>query len=205
MPIYLQDISAHVPLFFVLIASLMVLSMPNKWHYLLLVPLGLCLWGVYMLSRPFNIYYSQTTKTYIKDLILTVVMIVMLVSAAIHADTHNQFQASIRSVVMILMAFLSFLICFSSPIQNVYMRILGFLFVFCLFIFSMTFIINDDPVLRKGLYWCGITIMLFFMFYYWKSLMMSSWQQKKKRKQPATAWQFRQLPKNDGVRSRLIA
>ena len=213
MPIYLQDLPVHVPTFFVLIASLMVLSMPNKWHYFLLVPLGFCLWGAYNLYRPFNIYYSQPTKTHMEDLVLTVVMIIMLISAGIHADIHTQFQVVIRGIVIMLMAFLAFLICFSSSLQSIYMRLLGFLFVFCLFIFCLTFIINDEPVLRKGLYWSSIGAMIFFMFYYWRGMTVSLRQEKRKPQQrrkklaqkQVSVWQFRQLPTKDGDRRRLIA
>lgn len=201
MPIYLQDLSINVSFFFVLIASLMVVSMPNKWYYFLLVPLVFCLWGVFRLHG-----YSQTTKMYMEDIILTVVFLTMLVSAGLHADTDNRFQVILRGLVLVLMAFLSFLICFSSSMKSVYMRLLGFLFVFCLFIFCLTFIINDEPVLRKGLYWASIGIMLFFMFYYWMSMTVHLRQEKRKPQQKAiTAWQFRQLPTKDGLRSRYIA
>lgn len=213
MPIYLQDISRHVPFFFVLIASLMIVSMPKKWHYLLFVPLVFCFLGVYRLYRPFNIYYSQNAKMYTEDLVLTVVLATMLISAGLHSDIENMFQIIARGIVIVLMAFLAFLICFSSPIRSVYMRLVGFLFVFCLFIFCLTFIIQDEPVLRKGLYWASIGVMVFFMFYYWRSMTVNLRQDKRKQQQrrkqlqqkPATAWQFHQLPTKDGLRSRFIA
>ena len=183
MPIYLQDISIHIPLFFVLIASLMVLSMEKKWHYLLLVPLGLCLVGVWRLYQPF----SQTASMYTKDLILTIVFATMFISVGLSPNSNNMYQVVMRGVIIVLMAFLSFLICFSSPIKNVYMRLLGFLFVFFLFIFCLTFIINDEKVLQKGLYVASVGIMSFFIFYYWRSmtvfLQQDKQQQQRRRKQ----------------------
>ena len=208
---YLQDISIHVPFFFVLIACLMIISMPNKWHYLLLVPLGFCLLGVYRLYRPFNGYYNQTSKMYIEDIVLTVVLATMVVSAGLNANTKDMFQVILRGIVIVLMAFLAFLICFSSPIRSVYMRLLGFLFVFVMFIFSLTFIINDEPALRKGLYWTGVAIMCFFIFYYWMSVTIHFRQKPRQKKQQQKHFQqdfgfkIRQLPRNDGARSRFTA
>lgn len=196
MPIYLQDISRHVPLFFVLIASLMIVSMPNKWHYLLFVPLGFCLLGTYRLYQPFR---SQTSKMYIEDIVLTIVLATMLISVSINSDTKDMLSVVLRGISITLMAFLSFVICFSSPIRSVYMRLLGFLFVFLLFIFCFTFIINDEPALRKGLYWASVGMICFFIFYYWKSITIhfrqTTQQQMRKQVQQVSAFSFRQLPK----------
>ena len=147
MPIYLQDLSRHVPFFFLLIVSLMIISMPNKWHYLLFLPIGFCLFGIYRLYRPF---YSQISKMYIEDIVLTVLLATMLISVGLNSEAKEMLQIILRGIIITLMAFLSFLICFSSPIRGVYMRLMGFLFVFLLFIFCLTFIINDEPALRNG-------------------------------------------------------
>ena len=198
MPIYLQDLSRHVPFFFVLIVSLMIISMPNKWHYLLFLPIGFCLLGIYRLYMPF---YSQTSKMYIEDIVLTVLLATMLISVGLNSEAKEMLQVIVRGIVITLMAFLSFLICFSSPIRSVYMRLIGFLFVFLLFIFCLTFIINDEPALRNGLYWASVGIIWFFIFYYWRSITIhfrqKQQQRRKQLQQPKlpTAWQFRQLPK----------
>lgn len=197
MPIYLQDLSRHVPFFFVLIVSLMIISMPNKWHYLLFLPIGFCLLGIYRLYRPF---YSQTSKMYIEDIVLTVLLATMLISVGLNSEAKEMLQIILRGIIITLMAFLSFLICFSSPIRSVYMRLMGFLFVFLLFIFCLTFIINDEPALRNGLYWASVGIISFFIFYYWRSITIHFRQKQQRRKQLQqpklpTAWQFHQLPK----------
>jgi len=213
MPIYLQDFFSSVPSLYILVAALMVVSMENKWHYFLLVPLAFCAMALYRLQRPLNIYTTQQTKTYREDIILTVVLATMLISVGLDPDIEQTFQIVVRSILLVLMAFLSFVVCFSSPLKSVYMRLWGFLLVFFLFIFSLTFIIHDEPVLRKGLYVASVCIMSFFLFYYWRSLTIHLRQdnqrlqkQRKKREQKAVmAFDIRQLPTKDGFRSRRTA
>lgn len=213
MPISLQDMFGSVPSLYIVVATLMVVSMENKWYYFLLLPLAFCWMRLYRLHRPFNIYTSQQKQMYWETIVLVVVLFTMLFSVGSDPDSKQTFQVVLRSILLVIMTFLSFVVCFSSPLRSVYMRLWGFLLVFFLFIFSLTFIIHDEPMLRKGLYVASVCIMSFFLFYYWRSLTLHLRQdnqrlqkQRKKREQQAVmAFDIRQLPTKDGLRSRRIA
>jgi hypothetical protein len=171
----------------------MVVSMNNKWHYFLLLPLGISMIGVMRLYQPSH-YFDEKTNMRTRDLILTIVLAVVFISVGLDPYSEKTYQVVLRELVVVMIGILSFLICFSSQIRNVYIRILGVMFVSFLFIFSLTFIINDEPKLRKGLYIASIGLMTFFMLYYIGSMSRSAFQQKRIQK-PATAFEIRQLPK----------
>jgi len=187
---YLADMTLHIPLIFILSAFCMVFSMKNKWHWFLLVPLVLCLWGLRSLYAT-PLQYSFQRNVYIQYIILTIVFVVMLVSVLLSNDPTETYQVVLCGIAMVLMALVAFVIIFFvSSIKNIYTQITGVVFVCCLFIVSLLFLSIDNPTFRKNMYITSISLSLFFMVYYIGSLNVKIGGHSKKQIQSQPQSQF---------------
>lgn len=197
--IALQDISIHVPLISVLIAFLIVLSMENKWHLFLLVPLVVCIFGLYLLYNP-TIYMRQTDmflkEIVVKDIILSICFFTICISLILDSDNKKHYQTFLRGTAIMSMSILAFFICFSSIIKNVYFEMLAVLLVVSSFILSFVWVSMDEEGLRKGIYIASVCLFFFFLIYYISSA--SILQKKKQNLQdefPVMAFDLKQLPR----------
>lgn len=168
--IYLQDIINKVPILSLIIVVLFVVSMENKKHWFLLLPLGLCLVGIYFAQRS----KLETRRIFILDMILTLIIIILVVSLFLDPQVETTYQVIVRGIAIVLMSFVAVLVVMSSFTRNLYLQISSVMIIVCLFILSLLWVAIENQKLRS-IFSTIITIMFFlFLLQYIASISITS-------------------------------
>lgn len=192
----LRDMSIHIPLITIVIGSLLIFSMGEQIFWMLFLPLGICFFSLYLLYYPsyfLPLVDYRMKEIVIKDIILTISIIVMILCLRLDPDAEKTYQIVLRGLAIFLMSCLSLMICFLSVIHNVPMEIFAVVLLVFSFIVSFIWISMENPVMRRSLSIVSLCLFIFFLLYHMASLTMV--EKKKKQIQHQFGFDVRPLEK----------
>lgn len=157
--IYLQDITSKIPLLSLIIVFFFIFSMENKTYWFLLLPLGLCLIGIYFTQQQLWMYQNL-----IINMILLLNVMILGLSLFLDPDVETTSQVVLRGISIFLMSFVAVMIVLSSSTKNIYIEIFSILLIVISFICSFLWISINNQQLRST-FSLLITIIFEFLFF----------------------------------------
>lgn len=176
--IYLQDITSKIPLLSLIIVFFFIFSMENKTYWFLLLPLGLCLIGIYFTQQQLWMYQNL-----IINMILLLNVMILGLSLFLDPDVETTSQVVLRGISIFLMSFVAVMIVLSSSTKNIYIEIFSILLIVISFICSFLWISINNQQLRSTFSLLITIIFVFFILQYMKNISIQKKRNSKKQQQ----------------------
>lgn len=166
MQFYLQDITSKIPLLSLVVVLFFVLSMENKMHWLLLVPLVICLGGIYIAQRPLQSYRNM-----ILSMILFLCIMILGLALFLDPQVEKTDQIVLRGLSLVCMLFVSILVIVSSFHNNtIYMEMFSMMLVIIFSILFFLWVSIQNETMRTISSIVLTILYIFFLFQYMKNL-----------------------------------
>lgn len=168
MPIYTQDIADSVPLLSVWAALFMIASMRDKWHWFVLLPLILCVVGVWLLYHPSSYlpYVSvQRKQSFVRGTIITITTLIVMLSVLLEPETETKTQVVLRGVALLVVSLLPIYTTFATASStHTYAKLFAMLVSVLSLVLTIAYILLK-PV-RTPIYTAFSGIIAVFIVYY---------------------------------------